>query len=397
MKKTLLSILTILTLTYTYGQNYQSADSLVIKDLIIQIKSLQDINDNNTKTVKALLSGREYDAQTKYNIIKFNLINAVETFQLLSDKTTNLKSRNSTNSFDILIKELNNPQSEALGFNFNETLLKLVNEHIQPKKKNVAKNILEAVEGITQSPIITSIPTFTPAISISNSVIGVLRSTSIFDDKVDNQKIKNFETALNNYIQYYSALSDANQVFKFNLEHQKEELGILQQNIYEQVIFFARTLKFQVQPKGPNEDVGEYLNVLFKSFNKSYIENIFTELEKEHTEISQNTKKIKYDEILKNQYLKDANNRLEEFISLTTQFEFKYTEYFNILEQYNTRIIKALDIAKTNKIATSGDVDNKKIEFENKKKESISDIKTSINIDQLKNSKQKINYTARII
>jgi hypothetical protein len=325
------------------------------------------------------------------------LINAVETFQLLSDKTTNLKSRNSTNSFDILIKELNNPQSEALGFNFNETLLKLVNEHIQPKKKNVAKNILEAVEGITQSPIITSIPTFTPAISISNSVIGVLRSTSIFDDKVDNQKIKNFETALNNYIQYYSALSDANQVFKFNLEHQKEELGILQQNIYEQVIFFARTLKFQVQPKGPNEDVGEYLNVLFKSFNKSYIENIFTELEKEHTEISQNTKKIKYDEILKNQYLKDANNRLEEFISLTTQFEFKYTEYFNILEQYNTRIIKALDIAKTNKIATSGDVDNKKIEFENKKKESISDIKTSINIDQLKNSKQKINYTARII
>jgi hypothetical protein len=397
MKKTLLSILTILTLTYTYGQNYQSADSLVIKDLIIQIKSLQDINDNNTKTVKALLSGREYDAQTKYNIIKFNLINAVETFQLLSDKTTNLKSRNSTNSFDILIKELNNPQSEALGFNFNETLLKLVNEHIQPKKKNVAKNILEAVEGITQSPIITSIPTFTPAISISNSVIGVLRSTSIFDDKVDNQKIKNFETALNNYIQYYSALSDANQGFKFNLEHQKEELGILQQNIYEQVIFFARTLKFQVQPKGPNEDVGEYLNVLFKSFNKSYVENIFTELEKEHTEISQNTKKIKYDEILKNQYLKDANNRLEEFISLTTQFEFKYTEYFNILEQYNTRIIKALDIAKTNKIATSGDVDNKKIEFENKKKESISDIKTSINIDQLKNSKQKINYTARII
>ncbi len=418
MKNILFFSILLLSFTKSFSQTFQSADSLIIKELVQQVKALKNLtesnnqtasellqevktvsnlNKNNSETVKILLSSHEYDAKTKYEILDTNLLNAVETFDLLSSKTVNLKSRNITNSFELLIKDLNNPQSDALGFKFNETLINLVTEHIQPKKRNKGKKIIDAIEGITKSPIITNIPSLTPAISISNSVIGVLRSTSIFEDKIDNEKIKNFEESLNKYIQYYTALSDANQGFKFNLEHQKEELDILLQNINEQVIFFAKTLKYPVQPKGPNEDVGEYLNNLFKNFNKNYIMNLFAELEKRNTEVTNNVKKIKYDDILKNQYLKDANNRLEEFIVLTNQFEFKYNEYFNILEQYTTGVIKALEIAKTNGIATSEVVTRKKEEFEQKKRESVAGIKTSINIDQLKVSKQKIKYTARII
>ena len=415
MKKSFFFIL-LISHSSIFSQTFQSSDSLIIKELIEQIKTLkasntqisQELlqkvnvltsnNETNTQTVKTLLSGREYDSKTKYEIINQNLINAVETFELLSSKTVNLKSRNASNSFELLIKELNNPQSDALGFKFNETLLSLVNLHIQPKKKNKGKKILEAIEGIIKSPIVTNIPTLTPAVSISNSVIGILRSTSIFEEKVDNEKIKNFEVDLNRYIQYYTALSDANQAFKFNLEHQKDELGILQQNIYEQVVFFAKTLKYPVQPKGPNEDIGEYLNNLFKDFNRTSIEQQFTTLETQYTDVTTDGKKIKYDDLLKKEpYLKDANNRLEEFIVLTNQFEFKYNEYFDILEQYTNGVTKALDTAQSNGIATSEIVTKKKEEFEKKKVEAVGGIKTSINISQLKISKQKINYTARII
>lgn len=400
MKKTILLIAFSVALTSAFCQTeptLQSADSTVIKTLLKQLADLQKQNASNSSSITALLTGKDIDATNKYTIIKQNLTNAVTTFELLNSKINILKSKASSDKLDIFIKELNNPQSNALGFKLDEIIIRLVNENIQPKKKNLAKSIIENVSSITQSPIVKNIPTIAPAISVANSVLSILRSTSIMNDQVDQAKIKSFETALNNYVQYYVALNDGNAGFTYNLTNQTQELSLLQIKLYEQVTFFAKTLNYPIQLKNENEDLSAYLNNLFLSFNKTYIDQMFSDLEQNNT--NKTTNKINYDAILasNNGNLKDANNRLEEFIGLINQFEFQYNGYFNIYEVYNTKIIKALDIAATNKIADQNTINMKKSDFNTLKTIAVSDIKSSLNLPQLMLSKQTIKYTARIL
>lgn len=391
----LITLATFLLTTIAYSQSPQTADSLIIKDLISKVNDLKSSAENNSKNITILYANKELDAKSKYELIKDNLINATETFTFLNGRINDLKSRNTSNKYDLLVKELNNPQSDILGFKFNDIVLNLVNVHIQPKKEK-GKRLLDVVDGIMQSPIVKSITGLTPALSVANSVLSVFRSTSITNDQVDVTKINNFENALNKYVQYYVALNEANQSFNFNLDHQKEELGLLQQKLYDQTMFFTSTLKFQYQTKSPNETTGQYLNNLLSGFDKNYMNQLFADIELKNTSAAD--KKIQYEEILKNnQFLKDANNKLEEFIALVTQFEFQHNEYFNILELYNNKISIALDLAINNAIGDKSKIDAKKIEFTTLKNETITDIKTAINIQGLNVSKRKIKYTARVI
>lgn len=398
MKAKLSAILMLFAINLANSQPYEmvkEVDSTVLINLQKQVDDLLQQNKANSERINTLITSKDLDAKLKYEIVKGNLKNGLATFKLLNEKINFLKSRQKDNKLDAVVKDLHNPQSNSLNFKFDDVILELVKQHIQPKKKNVAGKILQSVNEITKSPILGSIPTIAPAISISNAVLGLLRSTSIFNDEVDYKKIDAFEKDLNKYIQYYLALNESTSYFKTNVELQTNELGILQQRLYDQLLFFSMTLKYPNQVKSQEEDIGEYMTNLFNQFNNKYVEDLLENAEKLNT----NKGVLSYDNILisNNGNLKEANNRLEEFIALINQFEFQYNNYININEQYYKKVLNSLDIAQQNGIASADLVEKKKKEIIALKEDALKQFKISINLPDLLLNKQSIKYTARIL
>ncbi|OYD44167.1 hypothetical protein CHU00_18300 [Sphingobacterium cellulitidis] len=398
MKAKLLAVLMLFAINLANSQPYEmvkEVDSTVLINLQKQVDDLLQQNQANSERINTLITSKDLDSKLKYEIVKGNLKNGLATFKLLNEKINFLKSRQKDNKLDAVVKDLHNPQSNSLNFKFDEVILELVKQHIQPKSKNVAGKILQSVNEITKSPILGSIPTIAPAISISNAVLGLLRSTSIFNDDVDYKKIDAFEKDLHKYIQYYLALNESTSYFMNNVELQTNELGILQQKLYDQLLFFSMTLKYPNQVKSQEEDIGEYMTNLFNHFNNKYVEDLLENAEKMNT----NKGVLSYDNILisNNGNLKEANNRLEEFIALINQFEFQYNNYININEQYYKKVLNSLDIAQQNGIASADLIENKKKEIIALKEDALKQFKISINLPDLLLNKQSIKYTARIL
>lgn len=398
MKAKLLAVLMLFAINLANSQPYEMVkepDSTVLINLQKQVDDLLQQNQANSERINTLITSKDLDSKLKYEIVRSNLKNGLATFKLLNEKINFLKSRQKDNKLDAVVNDLHNPHSNSLNFKFDEVIKDLVKQHIQPKKKNIAGNIIQSVNEITKSPILGSIPTIAPAISISNAVLGLLRSTSIFNDDVDYKKIDAFEKELHKYTQYYLALNESTTYFKTNVELQSNELGILQQKLYDQLLFFSMTLKFPNQIKSQEEDIGEYMTNLFNHFNNKYVENLLENAEKTNTSRGI----LSYDNILisNNGNLKEANNRLEEFIALINQFEFQYNNYININEQYYKKVLNSLDIAKQNGIASADLIENKKKEIIALKEDALKQFKISINLPDLLLNKQSIKYTARIL
>jgi hypothetical protein len=396
MKVLAILILTIgSTFVATAQSKYQSADSVVIKTLLEQIEALQKQNESHSASINALLTGIDIDAANKYTIIKQNLVNATSAFQLLNNKINILKSKTSADKLDIFIKDLNNPQSNTLGFKLDETIIGLVNENLRVNKKSVRTKIIENITAITRGQIVSTIVSVSPAITVSNAVLSLLRSASIISNDLDQHNIKQIEKGLTNYVQYYVALNDGNSAFTYNLANQSQQLGLLQQKLLEQVTFFAKTLNYKLPARNQSESLSSYLNTVFLGLDKEYVSQLLAGLEKQH----KTGNRTNYDAILSshNGNLKEANNRLEELIGLVNQFEFQYNEYLNIYEAYNARIVQALDIAAVNKIADPNLINSRKADLTHLKNHAVNDIKASINLPELMLSKQSIKYTARIL
>lgn len=398
MKAKLLAVLMLFAINLANSQPYEmvkEVDSTVLINLQKQVDDLLQQNQANSERINTLITSKDLDSKLKYEIVRSNLKNGLATFKLLNEKINFLKSRQKDNKLDAVVNDLHNPHSNSLNFKFDEVIKDLVKQHIQPKKKNIAGNIIQSVNEITKSPILGSIPTIAPAISISNAVLGLLRSTSIFNDDVDYKKIDAFEKELHKYTQYYLTLNESTTYFKTNVELQSNELGILQQKLYDQLLFFSMTLKFPNQIKSQEEDIGEYMTNLFNHFNNKYVENLLENAEKTNTSRGI----LSYDNILisNNGNLKEANNRLEEFIALINQFEFQYNNYININEQYYKKVLNSLDIAKQNGIASADLIENKKKEIIALKEDALKQFKISINLPDLLLNKQSIKYTARIL
>ncbi|MGB7529032.1 hypothetical protein [Sphingobacterium cellulitidis] len=398
MKAKLLAVLMLFAINLANSQPYEMVkepDSTVLINLQKQVDDLLQQNQANSERINTLITSKDLDSKLKYEIVRSNLKNGLATFKLLNEKINFLKSRQKDNKLDAVVNDLHNPHSNSLNFKFDEVIKDLVKQHIQPKKKNIAGNIIQSVNEITKSPILGSIPTIAPAISISNAVLGLLRSTSIFNDDVDYKKIDAFEKELHKYTQYYLALNESTTYFKTNVELQSNELGILQQKLYDQLLFFSMTLKFPNQIKSQEEDIGEYMTNLFNHFNNKYVEDLLENAEKTNTSRGI----LSYDNILisNNGNLKEANNRLEEFIALINQFEFQYNNYININEQYYKKVLNSLDIAQQNGIASADLIENKKKEIIALKEDALKQFKISINLPDLLLNKQSIKYTARIL
>ncbi len=374
--------------------NIRTADT-TIRRIMDELQKVTDSDRQNSSAIQGLLQGKEIDNLTKYELIKNNLINASETYYLLNKKIIDLKSRTTTNNLDVFITALNNPESKELGFSFSDRIVELVEKIVldgKTDKNDRNGKIVESTKSIINSPIFQSFTALTPPLAIANSVMNFLHSVSVNNKQISQKTLQSFEKELNKYVVYYTALNDANQKFEFGLNFNKDQLNLLQDNLYDHLMFTASALKFQLPQRG-NKSIGETMNDFFFDFKKEKVVDFFSQLE---TKYSKN-KRIDYEMLLReNPNLKEVNNQLEDLILQTKRFENLYNEYFTLLDSYYGKVNNSLKIAQDNGLAAQNVIDSKQAEFRNLKNEAVSDIQASINIKELYNNTDKVKYRYRI-
>ncbi|WP_198405827.1 hypothetical protein [Chitinophaga caeni] len=366
-----------------------------IKKIMDELQRVSDNDKQNTSAIQALLKGRDLDNSTKYELIKSNVINASETFYLLNKKIIDLKSRTTTNNLDVFITSLNNPESKELGFSLSDRVVELVQKIVLKGKADKVDRdgkIIESTKSIIESPIFKSFTSLTPPLAIASSVMNFLHSVSISNKAISRQALQDFEKELNKYTIYYTALNDANQKFEFGLNFNKDQLNLLQENMYEMLQFTAASMKFPMPARG-NKTIAETLNEYFFDFRKEKVVDFFNRLEEKYTEKG----KLNYESLLReNPNLKEVNNQLEDLVMQTKRFENLYNEYFSLLDSYYSKVNYSLKLALDNGLAEKAIVEAKQAEFRQLKNEAVNEIQASINIKELANNVEKIKYRYRI-
>ncbi len=360
------------------------------------LKNLRQNAKQNSTAIQGLLQGKQIDNKTKYKLMKSNLIKVTKTYYLLNRKIIDLKSRTTSNNLDVFITSLNNPESKALGFSFNEKIIDLVKTVILKGKSRKSKRnekIVNTTNSIIESPIFKSLVTLTPPLAIANSVMTFFHTLSINDKHINAKTLNKFEQELNKYVSYYTALNEANKKFKNGLDFNKDQLTMLQQNMFQHLQFTASALGFDPPQKKGGEPIGVTLNSYFLSFNQNNAEKFFDDLEKKYTKNG----KLNYEQLLReNLSLKEANNQLEDLEMQSQRFENLYNEYFSLINSYHNQVNQALDLARENGLADKNIVKQKKQEFDNLEKQAITDMKASININELENNTENIKYRYKI-
>ncbi|MEC5146640.1 hypothetical protein [Chitinophaga sp. 212800010-3] len=366
-----------------------------IRKLIEEVQRITDNDKQNSNAIQALLQGKEIDNITKYELIKNNIINASETYYLLNKKIIDLKSRTTTNNLDVFITSLNNPESKALGFSLSDRIVELVEKIILKNKGDKGEKnskIVESTKSIINSPIFQSFTSLTPPLAIANSVMNFLHSVSVNNKQINQKSLQEFEKELNKYVVYYTALNDANQKFEYGLNFNKDQLSLLQDNLFDHLSFTATSLKFPAPQKG-NKPLSQTMNDYFFDFKKEKVVDYFNKLEEKYTK----GKRVDYESLLReNSSLKEVNNQLEDLVLQTKRFENLYNEYFTLLDSYYAKVNNSLKIAQDNGLADKSIIDNKQGEFRNLKTEAVNEIQASINIRELYTNTEKIKYRYRI-
>lgn len=366
-----------------------------IKKILDDLQRVADSDKQNSQAIESLSRGREFDNITKYNLVKNNLIQASETYYLLNKKIIDLKSRTTTSNLDVFITSLNNPESKELGFSLSDRVVELVEKIILKGKSDKNERntkLVESTKSIINSPIFKSFTSLTPPLAIASSVMGFLHSVSQSNKAINHQLLQDFEKELNKYVIYYTALNDANQKFEFGLNFNKDQLSLLQDNMYDHLAFTANVLKMPLPARG-NKTIAESLNDYFIDFRKEKVVDYFAKLEEKWTK----GKKIDYEGLLNdNMNLKEANNQLEDLILQTKRFENLYNEYFSLLDSYYTKVNHSLRLAQDNGLADKGIVETKQNEFRQLKNEAVQEIQSSINMRELTINVEKVKYRYRI-
>ncbi len=372
----------------------RTADT-TIKKIMDDLQRVADSDKQNAKAIEQLSLGRELDNITKYDLIKNNLIQASETYYLLNKKIIDLKSRTTTSNLDVFITSLNNPESKELGFSLSDRVVELVEKIILKGKSDKNERntkLVESTKSIINSPIFKSFTSLTPPLAIASSVMNFLHSVSQSNKAINHKLLQEFEKELNKYVIYYTALNDANQKFEFGLNFNKDQLSLLQDNMYDHLAFTSNVLKMPLPARG-NKTIAESLNEYFIDFRKDKVIDFFQKLETQYTK----NNKINYEALLRdNPNLKEANNQLEDLVLQTKRFENLYNEYFSLLDSYYTKVNHSLRLAQDNALAERPIVEAKQAEFRALKDDAVKEIQASINMRELTLNVDKIKYRYRI-
>jgi hypothetical protein len=417
MKKLSVLIILLLGICTAHAQGLQSADSAAIRkltemmdrlqkaDMIIRetarkqraadslrILALQDSLkgasenyrkidmelDKVTSRTKELTKKLDMSAKGKFEVIANNMVTSADLFEELNKRMNTLIALNETQNYQNMITQLNNPTDGSMGFSYQGKVMELLDKNI-PIKKDKGR-FLAIADAVLKNPIVNGIASLTPVVSIGNNILNLVSSYAATNKDVDASNISSFKNSLGSYTIYYTKLNDANNAFQANTKNFNVDIVNLHQKMEDFVVMNIKETGLNVENKPEGVETGEYLNLLFRTYNernmKKYLDDI----------VSRATVNGKpdYEKALAGTKLEVVNSRIDDVVMMYREFDNVYRRYISMIDEYNEEIIKIMEFAVQQNLSSDNNKAREMIEkLKKSNKDNISRTRTSVNIYQV--------------
>lgn len=368
-------------------QKFRENDSLTIKLLRDSVRysttKYQKINldlERVKSRAEALTTKMAMSAKGNYQIIENNILTSADLFVALNRRINTLDALNQAQNYQAVISQLNNPSDASMGFSFQEKVQELLAQHIRPKKGRDKTKLLNYVNALLQNPVVQGIPAVAPVVTIGSQILSFVASFSSNHKNIRSSDLVKFKNELGGYTMYYTKLNEANTAFQVGAKEFDVMISNLQNNLKDFVLLNAKETGFDTSAQREQESDGDYLNRIFRVHNRRNIKGYFDRLKRRYA----GARGVDYERMLSNTNLEVINSRVDDVVSMYKEFYNLYTRYLIILETHNEETIKVMRLALQLKLSKDEQkVKNMITKLNKNSKESISRIKTSINIFEL--------------
>lgn len=340
--------------------------------------------EKNDAIVKGVSRRVELTDEARYKMVRTNLINSADFFEVLNDRLNTLYAINQVESYRTMLNSLNNPADETLGFSYNDKVMQLMEKKLVDKKDKGGAKILNIANMLLQDPVVSNIASATPVINIATSVLGFVSGIAAQRKDIDEKAVQEFKNELEKYTAYYAKLNLVNARFANNIDNYQVQTTNLHDKLTEYVNLQAKGLKFNVELKEPegNATNGEYLLKVFRTYNKTSVTAYFDKMENEFAKGG----KVDYTKLMmKYPHIMEANKKIEDVIYLYKEFDYLYGQYISMIDENSRNTIVILQGAVAQNLSSEPAKVNAQIEIlKNKKGEAVTGIRRAVNLPRLK-------------
>jgi hypothetical protein len=402
MKKLVL-ILALSLLTNSFSAISQVYSDSVLLNIQKTIQSIKNENENlksrieiQSSSLNDISKNQNLTDRTKWEKIKNNLVKSAEVYDILSDDLIDLKSQVLNQDYQGYIKKLSSVEKGPLGFSFEEVILKTAESKAIFSKKEKNERFMTVLKSLKDSPIVGLIPYASQAVNLSTAAVNVAYAAGVQDKKVNFDKIKEFEKELQRYTGFYNTLDKANLTNQNSSAQTVALLEALQLDVLEKFKKDAVKIGYHPRDIRKEETTDDYFNDLMTEYTADLMKKRIAEIESKYTG---KDGKINLGELLQNELdIRHVNNNLDYLQGLCNRFIGINDQYFDLETRYFDQVKQAINVAKGNKIIEavgekSADMVYNDLlnELGAKKKKKDAAIKSSININELKNKIESVD------
>ncbi len=402
MKKLVL-ILALSLLTNSFSAISQVYSDSVLLNIQKTIQSIKNENENlksrieiQSSSLNDISKNQNLTDRTKWEKIKNNLVKSAEVYDILSDDLIDLKSQVLNQDYQGYIKKLSSVEKGPLGFSFEEVILKTAESKAIFSKKEKNERFMTVLKSLKDSPIVGLIPYASQAVNLSTAAVNVAYAAGVQDKKVNFTKIKEFEKELQRYTGFYNTLDKANLTNQNSSAQTVALLEALQLDVLEKFKKDAQKIGYHPRDIRKEETTDDYFNDLMTEYTADLMKKRIAEVESKYTG---KDGRINLGELLQNELdIRHVNNNLDYLQGLCNRFIGINDQYFDLETRYFDQVKQAINVAKGNKIIEavgekSADMVYNDLlnELGAKKKKKDAAIKSSININELKNKIESVD------
>ncbi len=402
MKKLVL-ILALSLLTNSFSAISQVYSDSVLLNIQKTIQSIKNENENlksrieiQSSSLNDISKNQNLTDRTKWEKIKNNLVKSAEVYDILSDDLIDLKSQVLNQDYQGYIKKLSSVEKGPLGFSFEEVILKTAESKAIFSKKEKNERFMTVLKSLKDSPIVGLIPYASQAVNLSTAAVNVAYAAGVQDKKVNFTKIKEFEKELQRYTGFYNTLDKANLTNQNSSAQTVAFLEALQLDVLEKFKKDAQKIGYHPRDIRKEETTDDYFNDLMTEYTADLMKKRIAEIESKYTG---KDGRINLGELLQNELdIRHVNNNLDYLQGLCNRFISINDQYFDLETRYFDQVKQAINVAKGNKIIESVGEKSADMVYNDllnelgaKKKKKDAAIKSSININELKNKIESVD------
>ena len=402
MKKLVL-ILALSLLTNSFSAISQVYSDSVLLNIQKTIQSIKNENENlksrieiQSSSLNDISKNQNLTDRTKWEKIKNNLVKSAEVYDILSDDLIDLKSQVLNQDYQGYIKKLSSVEKGPLGFSFEEVILKTAESKAIFSKKEKNERFMTVLKSLKDSPIVGLIPYASQAVNLSTAAVNVAYAAGVQDKKVNFTKIKEFEKELQRYTGFYNTLDKANLTNQNSSAQTVALLEALQLDVLEKFKKDAQKIGYHPRDIRKEETTDDYFNDLMTEYTADLMKKRIAEIESKYTG---KDGRINLGELLQNELdIRHVNNNLDYLQGLCNRFISINDQYFDLETRYFDQVKQAINVAKGNKIIESVGEKSADMVYNDllnelgaKKKKKDAAIKSSININELKNKIESVD------